>query len=394
MHPSAKLTQFFLLPDLRLQHTYREGRTNVFACEKVHSQFEICPRCANKSSTTYDHVTSSVKDEPLRSIQVRLVIRKRRLYCKHCKKPFTEPVDGILPGRRTTQRLRRAIMWAAQKFSSLEEVINTFQCSAWLIYSSVYEQLEIKMKEYQYPWPKVIGIDEHFFRRQNESREYFTVFTDIKNHRVREAVLGKKLESVETRIGHIEGRENVEWAAIDLSSTYKRLIREVFPNAKIVADKFHVLRLFTKALRTIRYKTKLDEHQTLPKLRLLLKSRKDLDYSKRQELDRELKNWPEIDEIYRIKEQAMDLYRIKGADRAKVAFEKLVERLKRRENEILFSLATTLIRWKPEILNYFVTGLTNAMSEGFNRVASLVKNRAFGYRNPKNYRLRFISACW
>lgn len=389
-----KLARFILLPSLRLIHTYQLHRAQVFECEKTPTAFEICPRCGEKCSSTYDHVTTTVKDEPLRRSQCIFKIRKRRLFCKRCRKPFTEPVEGILPRRKTTQRLRRAIQWAAQNFTDLKHVTEFYRCSAWLVYSAVIEQLEIKMREHQYPWPKVVGIDEHFFRRQNDSREYFTVFTDIKNHRVREAVLGKKLERVEIKIDHIPGAEHVRWAVIDLSTTYRRLIGKVFPNAQIVSDKFHVLRLFTKALRSVRYQTKIHDKKDLPPLRLMLKSRKDLDYFKRQEIDRALEKFPEINEAYRIKEQSMDFYRIKGRERAEAAYTRLVERIRGAKNEAFQTLAKTLENWKTEILNYFQTGLTNAMSEGFNRVASLVKNRAFGYRNPKNYRLRFISACW
>ena len=38
-------------------------------------------------------------------------------------------------------------------------------------------------------------------------------------------------------------------------------------------------------------------------------------------------------------------------------------------------------------------GLTNAITEGFNLKAKLVKRRAFGYRSFRNYRLRLLNAC-
>src|SRR4051812_34561142 len=322
----TQLSRFLLLPSLRLLNTYQFRHAQVFECEQIPTA-QHCPKCAQPSNTTYDHVTVSVKDEPLRRSQCLFKIRKRRLLCKHCKKPFTESVDGIFPRRRTTQRLRRAILWAAQKFSSLKDVTEYFHCSSSLIYKAVFEQLEIKMKEYQYPWPKVVGIDEHFFGNRDDSREYFTIFTDFKGHRVREAVLGKKVDLVETKVDHIAGAENVLWAVIDFSTTYRKLVRRLFPDAQIVTDKFHLLQFFTKALRAIRHQTNIDDKKKLPRLRLLLKSRKDLDYSKRQEIDRELKAFPEINEAYRVKEQAMEFCRIKGKRRAEKALERLIERM-------------------------------------------------------------------
>jgi len=57
------------------------------------------------------------------------------------------------------------------------------------------------------------------------------------------------------------------------------------------------------------------------------------------------------------------------------------------------TLRRTLIKWQEEILNYFKTGLTNAKTEGFNNVAKVIKRKAYGYRNFKNYRLKFLMAC-
>jgi transposase len=57
------------------------------------------------------------------------------------------------------------------------------------------------------------------------------------------------------------------------------------------------------------------------------------------------------------------------------------------------TLRKTLMKWKNEILNYFRTRLTNAMVEGFNNKAKLVKRRAYGYRSFSNYRLRLLDAC-
>ncbi|MCA9588397.1 MAG: transposase, partial [Myxococcales bacterium] len=42
---------------------------------------------------------------------------------------------------------------------------------------------------------------------------------------------------------------------------------------------------------------------------------------------------------------------------------------------------------------YFRTRATNAMTEGFNGKAKLVKRRAYGYRSFRNYRLRLLNAC-
>jgi transposase len=393
--PDANLAQFLVLPALLMQSTRHKKETIEVFCTKQRSSLgEICPRCAQRSFALYDSRVVRVRDEPLRKASgVVLVIRKHRYYCKACRKPFTEPVAGILPKQRTTQRFKRTLLWATERFSSLKDVKNTYRCSNSLIYKTVFEQLELKCREYNYPWPSAIGIDEHFFSRsQGHGKKFFTIFTDLKKHRVREAVLGKARLDVQNKISHIEGRERVRWAVIDMSDTYRSLVINHFPNAEIVADKFHVLRLLGPALRRRRIEITGDR-RTLRIKRLLQKNRHRLNFFDKQEVDQWLEKYPELDEIYRAKERLHEFYRTKGFDRAVKSFDRMITMLEATQVTELKTLLRTLKRWKTEILNYFKTGLTNAMTEGFNRVASLVKNRAFGYKNPNNYRLRYLSAC-
>jgi transposase len=388
----GKIARFIGLPAIKVLSVKKQYQSHIYECEKIRTRCEVCTRCATPSSSIYDHRWVVIKDEPVRRSQCVLRIKKRRYWCKTCRKPFTEPVDGILPRERCTQRFKRALLWACENFTSLVKVRDHYHCSSNLLYRTIFSQLELKLRQYEYPWPKVVGIDEHFFTRRNGYAEFFTVFVDLKNHRVREAVLGRSANEVQKKISHIEGPKNVAWAVIDLSETYRSLVRKQFPNAEIVADKFHVLRLLSPALRRRRIDVTGDK-RTLKIKRLLQKNRKDLDYSERQDVDRWLEVYPELNEIYRMKEKLHELYRCKGFDRAKQNFERLLEQLKSSALEELQTLRKTLTKWKDEILNYFRTGLTNAMTEGFNRIASLVKNRGFGYRSEKNYRLRFISAC-
>ena len=51
-------------------------------------------------------------------------------------------------------------------------------------------------------------------------------------------------------------------------------------------------------------------------------------------------------------------------------------------------LAGTVSTWWPQILAAITTGVTNAGSEGTNRVIKTDARCAFGYRNPANQRLR------
>jgi len=47
---------------------------------------------------------------------------------------------------------------------------------------------------------------------------------------------------VQAAVSHLKRPENVRWVSIDLCDRYERFVQDYFPNASIVADKFHVLR--------------------------------------------------------------------------------------------------------------------------------------------------------
>ncbi|MFP5520769.1 MAG: ISL3 family transposase [Bdellovibrionia bacterium] len=387
-----KLSQQLGLPEVEILDLKSGPHGFCLITQKTRSPFEVCTRCATASSSVYDHRTITVKDEPVRQAKVTLKLRKRRYYCHHCRKPFTEYVPGIWPKRRTTQRLREAIMHACNNFSNMSQVRKEFKVSSSFIYKVKYEQLELKNRQLTKELPKQMGIDEHFVRRKFGAPQFMTVLTDLKKRSVRECVFGKTKAGLREGLSHMNGRHRVEWIALDMSDTYRGFCLEHFPNAKLVADKFHVLRVFSGILNRHRIDTTGDVRKN-PVRKLLLRNRCNLKYYEKSALDLWLKDHPKIREAYEWKEHFHRFYRIKGYERACRRFEKLMIAMKFSLIPEIKRFQRTCERWKDEILNYFLNPITNAVTEGYNRVASLVKNRAFGYRNVDNYRLSFLNAC-
>src|SRR6185312_1434674 len=389
--PEVSLAGFVLLPELKLLHF---GSGGLWICEKV-SQFEVCHRCAQPSRSVYDHRWVQVRDEAVRGDRITLKILKRRFWCKPCRRPFTEPIPGVLPGRRTTQRFRLAVMEACEKYTDLSRVQREFRVSYEFIYSAFYERLRLNLAEKQNaPWPSAIGIDEHSYGKNRETRSTQFVTTIVNHNRGKmfEAVIGKSQAELEEATKHILGRENVKWATIDMCDPYRNFIRANFPNAKIVADKFHVLRLLTPSLLKKR-KQIAGTRADLKAKKLLLMSRHNLRYNERLALERFLEKHPHMHELYVWKERLHAFYRIKGYGRAYERYKRLVDDMGVSFLPEIQKLRKTLLKWKEEILNYFLSNLTNARLEGFNCKASLLKRRAYGYRNPENYRIQLLHAC-
>lgn len=394
MAPERHITNFILGSELKLIRTrsFRNGR--IWDCEKVSKNGEVCPKCAHLATGRSGVAFTQVKDEDVRGQVIWLRIKKHRYYCKPCKKPFTEPVRGILPRRRTTQRLRMRILKDCEDLVNLSRVAERHFCSRALVGKIFYEQMEIKLRErLTAPWPRVLGIDEHRFKRGEKGfAEFVTMLTDVGRRKAFEVAETKNTKSLYQSLQHIPHPERVQTVVLDLSRGYKSFARTMFPNARLVADKFHVLRLVTPSI--IKERKNIHGHrQELHIRRQLLRNREKLDYFEISDLDRYLQQHPKLEELYRYKERLHQLYRTKGYKRATIALEKLLEQMKTSKYEEILRLRRTLRDWRNEILEYFRSRYTNAFTESMNSIAKLVQRRGCGYRNFRNYRLRTLNAC-
>ena len=276
-----RITQQLLLPDLRYVKTFKTKTRQTIYCEKT-SPFEVCPKCASQCSSIYDHVEVQVRDAPIRNKNIILIIRKRRFKCKNCGAIFREPVGGIFKGLRTTRRYCAHIRWAASKFMNLKAVQNHCKCSAWLVYTAYYQQIELELRKIKYSWPKTVGIDEHSFLRNLKKKkvDFVTVFIDYDKKRMRDVVLGKSLgDLLDSTIQNIEERDKVRNIILDLSPTFRSFANEFFPNARLIADKFHVVKLMHPLIHELRRKVieenKIEKKRNNPIVRLLLRYRKN-----------------------------------------------------------------------------------------------------------------------
>jgi transposase len=352
-----------------------------------------CRHCGLFSVRRYGRVNVTIRERSPDENPLWLKVHKHRYYCEVCRKPFTEITPGTQLRRRSTQRFRKFIKKCCQRFTTLKSVGYDNFCSQGFVYQAHYEQLEIKTRELRNKrWPQVMGIDEHFFTRRRGFPEYVTVFTDLKKRKLFEVAPTKSKKYLIEQLKDVPGRESVKIVCIDLAPGYRSLVKELFPNARIVADKFHVLKLLMNEIMKERMNIE-EHHKKVLRRKRLLANRKNLDYWVKSEMNAALKHYPKLDELYRAKENLHTLYRSKGFLRAYQCYRKLITRLEKSTVPKLKTLLNTLKKWRDEILNYFDFKVTNAVTEAINGNAKALQKRARGYKQFKNYRLALLNAC-
>lgn len=392
--PEFNLADEILPKELKFisSKTFKNGY--LWEVFKIRNAFEVCPRCAEKSSVQCGKVHICVREAPLREKPLWLRIEKHRYYCKRCRKPFTEPVAGIWPRRRSTAHFRKTVASDCENYTNLSLVREHHSCSSGFLYKVHYETLKTKLREkINSPWPKVLGIDEHFFTRRNGYAEFATVFCDLKKRRLFEMCKGKDSKSIFELFDQHPGREKVEVVVIDLSNGYKSIVQKMFPNARIIADKFHALRLLSPALMKLRKQINGNKLE-LKQRRLLLRNREDLKYFEKLELDKFLERHPDLEELYLYKERLRVFYRSRNHRQARRQLEVFIADLEKSAQEAANTLGRTLKRWKEELIAYFGNGWTNGFTEATNGTAKALQRRARGFKNFVNYRLKTLNACF
>lgn len=395
MNPHLHLTKGLLLPELDLIRSSEVSLSTKHLYVAKQHNGAVCPKCAQLSLVLYDKRHVSLKDQPIQGKNIILKITKHRYYCKPCKRPFTEPLPGVLPRRRTTQRFRTQLYWACENFTDLKKVSRAYRCSPGFVYKAYYEQLELRRRmNCNYPFSSHIGIDEHSFKRKKGSlpHQFVTMIADHNKKKLRDVALGKTCAELTDQLSQIPGRENVKLVTLDLSDSYKSFVKGFFPNAQIIADRFHVQRLMNPILHNARMEITGDKRKN-PVRFLLSKNRSNLQHYERSALDTWLAQHEKINEIYQFKEALVRFYRTRGIKRAEFYFQRLLDQLALTQNPNLKTFRRTLMKWKNEILNFFKYRLTNARVEGFNNVAKVIKRRAYGFRSFENYKLRLLNAC-
>jgi len=243
--------------------------------------------------------------------------------------------------------------------------------------------------------PAVLGIDEHTLHK---GQRFATTFTDLKNHRVFDIVPGRSEADLRPYLARLLGREKVRVVCIDLSSPYRRLIANSFPNAIIVADRFHVIRLiihhFMELVRQIAPQIK-NHRGLLAALRKRQDNLTDLDRLRLRQL---FDKYPPLQPLYHKMHSIRSLMNRKHQSKRQcrpLAKELLlfIDQLQASTFAPLVTLAKTLHSWQQPIAAMWRFTKNNGITEGFHRKMKHIQRRAYGFRNFQNYRLRVIAQC-
>lgn len=355
-----------------------------------------CIHCHAQDLRLKDTFYRWVRHESLGTRHTRLYLRTHKYLCRQCGRYFNDRFPGILPYRRTTQAFRREVFqrhYDGVCGKTISERLLIGQASVERFYR---DGLALKLSQLKNnPCPRVLGIDEHFFTRKDG---YATTVCDLAKRRVYDVFPGRSEKALEDAFQELLDKDKVRVVVMDLSETYRAICKKHFPNAKIVSDRFHVIRLVNHHFLKVWQSIDPEGRKNRGLLSLMRRHEGSLDPDQKKRLFRYFEATPVLRIIWEFKQRLCQLLLVKRQTKNQCRkllpfYLKYVQELKESAFESFRTLGKTLDSWSEEIVRMWRFTKSNGITEGFHNKMELIKRRAYGFRNFENYRLRVRALC-
>ena len=371
-----------------------------------------CPDCG-VIATGNGRREHRVRDVPHGLVPVTLVWRKRLWRCREvaCSKGgWTETHDQILPRASLTTR---AGVWAMERVGrdgmSVAVVARELAVSWHTAMAAVRTHGQPLIDQRQrFDDVTSIGVDEHAWQHSNAKRRtaYVTGIVDTTSRPAR------LLDVVEGRSGPVLGtwitkqdptwRDRIEVAALDPFRGYANALKSHLPQATLVLDAFHVVKLANTALTEVRCRVQQEQlghrgrkHDPLYGIRrILVRNPENLTMKGHERLHSALASGDPDGDVQSAWQSVHHLALTYRADTAKerhAAAHWALANLHKSKVPEIARLGRTLRAWRHEFLAYHHTGgASNGPTEATNLIIEKNRRVAHGYRNFQNYRLRLL----
>lgn len=329
-------------------------------------------------------------------------LKKRRFQCKNCRKVTVSETSLVQKNCQISEPLRQKVAQALVNRQALTHIAQDLAIST----STVHRKLkEFTFKEDFSRLPEILSIDEFsyqkgklaFIAQDFETKKIITILENrtqitIRNHFFRYSK---------------EARNSVKVVTVDMSGSYIPMIPKLFPKAKIVIDRFHIVQHMSRALNHTRIQlmTQFDkkslEYRALKYYwkSVLKDSRKlSLNSFRSRTFGETLTPKECLTEIFHLVPELKgyyDLYQLllfhlqeKNAD----YFFDLIEEALPHLNQTFKTALRTILHYKEHVTNAIELPYSNAKLEATNKLIKDIKRNAFGFRNFDNFKKRIFIA--
>jgi transposase len=218
--------------------------------------FSLCPACGTASRRVHSRYRRKLDDLPWEGQPVAILLDVRKFFCvgKGCRQQiFTEQLPGTVARyARRSCRSREALSWFTLALGGRAGARLARRLGLVASRSVLLRELRHRGNAAPVQTPRVLGIDDLAWRK---GHRYGTILCDLEKRKVIDLLPDRASETVATWLRKHPGTEVV---SRDRGGIYAEATRKGAPRAVQVADRWHLLRNLSEAL-----KNALDPHHRL-----------------------------------------------------------------------------------------------------------------------------------
>lgn len=207
-----------------------------------------CPKCEYSALRPNGHKLVHVRVQSLNGQPVILDLNKQRWMCDHCHRTSTATTPVVQSGHSVARCTKEYAIKLAKQSLNLTTIAKITGVSASTVLRTLNDTLtfhaarklpvDLCFDELRttHGWMSFICIDAH-------THKLVTMLGDRYNASIKSFFIN--------RYSLIE-RKQVKHITMDMNASYQALVHEVFPNAEVVFDRFHIVQLLGRALDQVR----------------------------------------------------------------------------------------------------------------------------------------------
>jgi transposase len=373
---------------------------NRIECQIESTQgYSLCHKCGQKATEFHEHEKElELHHLPLCGQQVILRLRPKRYRCRYC--------EGVVT---TTERAdwydaKAGCTKAYAEFLLLELVNGTLQDVA-TKHSVTYDVVRGVLKRYvkgAIDWSQIkalglLGLDEISLLKGHSDFVTLVSAHDEQGKPIVLAVLkGREKKTLVDFLKTIPKRlqDTIKEVCTDLYDGFIHAVEEVLPQAQIVADRFHVAKLYRAAVDQLRKIEMKALKQVFTKeqyaglkgvLWALRKRSENLAPEEYALLDRLFEASPVLRKAYTLREKLTRIFDKKHSKKSgRRAIRRWMAQVRDSGLECFDTFLSTLEKRMDIITNYFISRLSSGWVEGLNNKIKVLKRRAYGVKNLGN----------
>jgi len=376
-HPTDNCEIVLSINQIKILATYEDENYIGFEGKST-SKEGVCKHCGQVIKKIKDHKTTCTTIGKYNSKNIILKLTKTLYYCSDCDSSTTERLLDVTGNQQKTDSFLKSML------SSLKEMV-TFSAIARMYKVSVsnvirhFDQAEFVENQVNPSTVRNLSIDEVRFIKLKHAN-YQCVLMDADTRQIITILETRQKKFVKKHVSSMF--KTLDTITQDLWSPYRSIAHSCFPEAKVIADPFHVVRQFMWAFSRTRVAL-AKEHgvKTSRNWRLLTKRYSRLDKRGKEKVALLLENNPALMAAHVAKELALEMFSCKDKNlyiKLLQNFKDFIDENTLDEFQIAYKSAKN---WHNEILNMLDSDYSNGAIERANRVIKQSKNIAFGFLN-------------